>query len=118
LPRSNDAPRTIARVYAFAILTNDESRRSQALALLDHLFDPELHSELTLAMHWLPTRPVVLENWPNTLTFKGVVRSQLEGAVALPSDRSFADFARQLQQMLTRVLNGEITPEKAATEFR
>lgn len=118
LPRPNDSPRTIARVYAFAILTNDEGRRSQALALLDHLFDPELHSELTLTMHWLPTRPVVLENWPNTLTFKGVVRSQLEGAVAFPSDRSFTDFARQLQQMLTRVLNGEITPERAATEFR
>lgn len=118
LPRSTDSPQTIARVYAFAILTSDENRRSQALALLDYLLEPALHGELTLATHWLPTRPVALEEWPDTLPFKAVIRPQLEGALALPGDRSLTDFARQLQQMLSRVLNGEITPERAATDFR
>jgi multiple sugar transport system substrate-binding protein len=117
LPGINGAVRPIALVYAFVVLTDDHERRTQALALIDHLLAPEVQGRWAQSVDWLPARSEAFQVWAPMDGYTQFLQQLLADAMALPGDRSFADFSRRLQQVTSAVMSGELTPEAAASAF-
>ncbi|GIV76198.1 MAG: maltose ABC transporter substrate-binding protein [Litorilinea sp.] len=117
VPTRQGLPATIARTWAFAILTNDPARRTLALALVQELLAPEVQGEWTALAHYLPSRRNSLEAWPDHGGYLDFLSRQLEVAVALPNGRAFAEFSRSIQSLQQAVLRGELTPEEALLQM-
>jgi ABC-type glycerol-3-phosphate transport system substrate-binding protein len=118
LPADEQQPRSIGRTYAFAILTGDPNRRQLAMALINQLLAPEVQGAWSAAAHWTPTRREAFTAWPAADAYVEFLQPLLAEAQALPSERSFGELSKQLQQVVSEVLNGEATPEEAAAAFR
>jgi multiple sugar transport system substrate-binding protein len=118
LPGRQGAGQTIARVWAFAVLTDDAQRRSLATALIHGLLAPAVQSRWSFSAHWLPTQPAAMQEWNTADPYSQFIDQQLNSAIALPGSPAFAEFAKQLQQTQSAVLNGEMTPQEAVAEFQ
>lgn len=117
LPGVGEQPQTLATVYAFAILATDQERQEWSLALIDRLLAPEVHGRWAFAESWLPTREEAFQQWPVNDEYVELLQDLLATAAAPPSERSFMELSKQLQQGLSGVISGELTPEAAAQEF-
>ncbi len=117
VPTRQGLPATIARTWAFAILTDDPARRALALALVQELLAPEVQGEWTALAHYLPSRRNSLGPWPNRGGYLDFLTRELEVAVALPNGRAFAEFSRHIQLLQQAVLRGELTPEEALLQM-
>lgn len=118
LPTTSNETRTIGRVYAFALLTQNAERYQQAMTLLAHLYAAEVHDAWIVAGQWLPPDREMLAGQMGEDEYTHFLDQALAHAVALPSDRTFADFSKHLQQLVGEVLSGDLSPETAAAQFR
>jgi ABC-type glycerol-3-phosphate transport system substrate-binding protein len=118
LPGRQGAEQTVAQVWAFAILTDDTQRRSLATALIHGLLAPTVQGRWSFSAYWLPTQPAAMQEWNTADPYSQFIDQQLHAAIALPGSPAFAEFAKQLQQTQSAILNGEMTPEQAVAEFR
>jgi ABC-type glycerol-3-phosphate transport system substrate-binding protein len=117
LPAIQEEVSPIVAVYAFVILAEDSERRSQALALIDYLLVPEAQGRWAQSVNWLPARPEAFQMWGPADGYTQFLQQLLAEAMALPGERSFADFSKRLQQLTNAVMSGELTVEAAVSAF-
>lgn len=117
VPGIDSEGQTIAEVYAFIILTDDNERRTRALALIDYLLAPEVQGAWAYAVNWLPARSEAFKVWPANDEYMLFAQQLLKEAISLPGERSLADLARRLQQATASVMSGELTPDAAVATF-
>jgi multiple sugar transport system substrate-binding protein len=118
LPQLNGSHKTLANVYTFVVLTEEADRKAQALALVDTLLEPKVHSAWARLANWLPTQSAALDAWPTDDAVLAQLRALLEKAVALPGDPSFSESSKRLQLLLNGVMNGELSAEEAAHAYQ
>jgi hypothetical protein len=114
----NGMPVTIARTWAFALLTSDPGQREVTLKLLEHLLDPTVQGPLSQARFRLPSRRSSFQAWIHADGYHEFLDHQLEIAVAPPNGRAFADFARKLQDAQIALLMGELSAQEALVQVR
>lgn len=109
---------TIARTWAFAILTNDPQRRQLALQLIGRFLEPTLQGRWSQFTNHLPTSVNAIAQWPTTDPYHEFLRQQLAIAIAIPSGRPFAEFAKHLQIVQQAILHGQLTVKDAVAQLR
>ncbi len=109
---------TIARTWAFAILTTDPERRQLAFRLVNGFLDPSVQGRWSQLANHLPTSAAAWAIWTNIGPYHEFLRHQLEVATAIPAGRPFADFAKRLQDAQQSVLHGQLSPEDALTQLQ
>ena len=112
-PTINGAAVTIARTWAFALVTPAPEQQQLALELIDQLLEPTVHSAWSRATRQLPTQIGVYTTWLDSSPYYEFLQRQLDVAIALPNGPQFADFARRLQQAQEAVLLSQLTVEDA-----
>jgi maltose-binding protein MalE len=113
IPTINGAAVTVARTWAFALVTPAPEQQQLALALIDQLLEPTVHSAWSRATRQLPTQIGVYTTWLDSSPYYEFLQRQLDVAIALPNGPQFADFARRLQQAQEAVLLSQLTVEDA-----
>lgn len=112
-------PTTIARTWAFAILSDDPEQRELALALIQALLEPSVHGSWSQFSARTPTQPAAFDAWSTGNAYYEFLRSELAPvAVAIPNGRRFADFSARLQEAQHKVLSGQSTPADAALDVQ
>jgi len=109
---------TIARTWAFAILTNDAQRRQLAMQLIARFLEPGLQGRWSQLANRLPTSANAFVQWPATDPYHQFLRRELDVAQAVPNGRPFAEFAKHLQTVQQAVLHGQMTVKDAVTQLR
>jgi ABC-type glycerol-3-phosphate transport system substrate-binding protein len=113
VPTRSGESMTIADVWAFAILTEDEQRRQLALSLINELLAPEVQGPWSQLVARLPSQPTALESWTQANDYRDFAAGLLDDAIAPPNGPAFADFARRLHSAQAGILRGELTAEGA-----
>ena len=113
VPTENGLPTTIARTWAFAILTNDQEQRPLTINLLQQLLDPTAHGSWSQLARYLPSQREALEAWGGNNLYYDFLRRQLEIAIVQPNGPAFAEFSKKLQAAQIDILRGELTPQEA-----
>jgi len=113
IPTSNGAAVTLAHTWAFAIITPDPEQQQLALELIEQLLEPTVHSTWSKTTLQLPTQITAYAAWLDSSPYAEFLQRQLDVAIAIPTGRPFADFARRLQQAQESVLLNQLTIEDA-----
>ena len=116
IPTLSGSPTTIGQTWAFAILTQDPERKALALELIQLLLEPSIQGLWSQFAHRLPTRQSALDTWEISPPYIDFLSVHLDVAVAIPNGPAFADFSARLQAAQLAVINGEITPQDAASQ--
>jgi ABC-type glycerol-3-phosphate transport system substrate-binding protein len=116
LPTETGTPATVARGWAFVIVTDSPYRQEAAVRLIEWLMTPANLAQWSQASNHLPTRPSALRltGWP--LDYVKLLESQLANAFYRPSTPEVERMARALQIAVQDVLSGERTPREATNE--
>lgn len=109
---------TIARTWAFAVLTTDPERRQLAFRLINGFLNSSVQGRWSQLANHLPTSAAAWAVWTNTDPYHEFLRHQLEVATAIPSGRPFADFANRLQDAQQEVLHGQLSPDDALAQLQ
>ncbi len=118
VPTLNGQDITIARTWAFAILTTDPERRQLALRLVKGFLEPTVQGRWSQLANHLPTSSAAWAAWTNTSPYQDFLRHQLEIAMALPAGRPFADFSKRLQDAQQAVLHGQLSAQDALAQLQ
>ncbi|MBX3014564.1 MAG: extracellular solute-binding protein [Caldilineaceae bacterium] len=113
IPTINGAAVSVAHTWAFALLTTDLEQQQLALDLLDHLLEPAIQSAWSHTTLYLPTQITAYATWLDTSPYYEFLQRQLDVAIAIPTGRPFADFARRLQQAQEAVLLNQLSIDDA-----
>ncbi len=116
IPTLSGSPTTIGRTWAFAILAEEDERKALSLELIRLLLDPSIQGLWGQFAHRLPTRQSSLKMWDIGQGYIDFLGVHLDVAVAIPNGPAFADFSTRLQTAQLAILNGEITPQEAASQ--
>ncbi len=116
LPTETGIPATMARGWAFVIITQSPYRQEAAVRLIKWLMTPENLAPWSQASNHLPTRPSALRltGWP--LDYVKLLETQLASAFYRPSAPELQRTGRALQIAVQDVLSGQQTPRQATTE--
>lgn len=106
---------TLARVWAFSIVTDDAEQRELSLALMAAFLQPTIQSEISLMTMHVPTQPAAFELWRKPSPYFDFLQTQIAQASALPNGRRFVELNRRLHAALELLLQGEMTPEDAVS---
>lgn len=112
-PTKSGQTKTVGRVWAFAILSEEPEQRQLALKLIKHLVNPSVLGSWSYEAKRLPTQRKALERWGTDDTYYAFAHQQLESAIALPNGTAFVGFSSDIHDALLAVLSGEISAEKA-----
>jgi ABC-type glycerol-3-phosphate transport system substrate-binding protein len=116
IPTENGIPATMARGWAFVIITDSPYRQEAATRLIEWLMTPQNLAQWSEASNHLPTRPSALRltGWP--LDYTRFLDTQLANAFYRPSTPEFERILQTLQVAVGDVLSGEQTPREATTQ--
>jgi len=114
IPTDRGQPLSIARGRAIAMVTDDPTRQSLAILLLDWLIAPDHNGEWTQAAGYLPGTNAALRMWDLSNVDRAALRSVMEAAVPPPRPGVMAAVGPVLQEALEALLRGRATPEEAA----
>ncbi len=109
---SNPAP-SVARGWAWVIITADPARQKAAADFIAWMMTPERSGPLAQASGWLPTAPAGLTTWGPSPYFE-FLGSLLASAVGPPVGAEYAQTANRLQKAVAAVLRGTTSPTEAA----
>lgn len=112
-PTQSGQTKTVGRVWAFAILSEEPEQRQLALKLIKHLVNPSVFGSWSFEAKRLPTQRAALERWGTDDAYYTFAHQQLESAIALPNGTTFVGFTSDVHDALLAVLSGEIDAEKA-----
>ena len=112
------SPQTVARVWAFAILTNDPEQRALALDFIQLLLDPNVQGTWGQFAHCLPSQRQAFETWLNGNEYYEFLYNEIDSAVALPNGPRFVEFSQRIQEAQHALLNGDVTPQEALQKMR
>ncbi|HUV72830.1 MAG TPA: extracellular solute-binding protein [Anaerolineae bacterium] len=116
LPTETGTPATMARGWAFVIITESPYRQEAAARLIEWLMTPANLAQWSQASNHLPTQPSALQltDWP--LDYVKLLESLLADAFYRPSTPELERMGRALQIAVQDVLSGERTPRQATTQ--
>ena len=116
IPTETGIPATMARGWAFVIVTASPYRQEAARSLIEWLMTPQNLAQWSEASNHLPARPSALRltGWP--LDYARFLDTQLANAYHRPSTPEFERVGRALQVAVQDVLSGEKTPRQATTQ--
>ncbi len=113
LPTKNGARATMARCWAFMLLTPDPRRQEAAAEFVKWLLAPEnLTAWAQVSGHLPPSRSALRLSIEDT-AYRLFVRRQMEGAYFRPPSE---EIATVLQQAVVDVLSGNATPKEATDQ--
>jgi len=118
VPMQSGSPQTVARVWAFAILTNDPEQRALALDFIQLLLDPNVQGTWGQFAHCLPSQRQAFETWLNGNEYYEFLYNEIDSAVALPNGPRFVEFSQRIQEAQHALLNGDVTPQEALQKMR
>jgi len=113
LPTKNGAPATMARPWAFVLLTPDPRRQAAAAEFVKWFFAPENLAAWARASGHLPTSRSALRLSIADTAYRLFVQSQMEAAYFRPSQE---EITTALQQAVVDVLSGNATPQEATDQ--
>jgi ABC-type glycerol-3-phosphate transport system substrate-binding protein len=114
LPALVQPARSLARGWAYAIVTSDPRRQAAAAQALQHLLSPQNSSAWTRAAGVLPGRAAALAQWDQADPYAVFSGEQLARAQALPSASLRAVVGPVLRKAIDEVLADRATPAEAA----
>jgi ABC-type glycerol-3-phosphate transport system substrate-binding protein len=116
IPTEIGIPATMARGWAFVMITASPYRQEAAARLIEWLMTPQNLAKWSEASNHLPARPSALRltSWP--LNYTRFLDTQLTNASHRPSTTEFERVGRALQEAVQGVLSGEQTPRQATTQ--
>jgi ABC-type glycerol-3-phosphate transport system substrate-binding protein len=116
IPTETGIPATMARGWAFVIVTDSPYRQEAATRLIEWLMTPQNLAQWSEASNHLPARSSALRltGWP--LDYTKFLDTQLANAFYHPSTPEFERIGRALQVAVRDVLSGEQTPRQATTQ--
>jgi ABC-type glycerol-3-phosphate transport system substrate-binding protein len=116
IPTETGVPATMARGWAYVIVTDSPYRQEAATRLIEWLMTPQNQAQWSAASNHLPTRPSALRltGWP--VDYSMFLDTQLTNAFYHPSTPEFERIGRALQVAVRDVLSGEQTPRQATTQ--
>jgi ABC-type glycerol-3-phosphate transport system substrate-binding protein len=94
--------------------SDDPTRQSLAMLLLNWLIAPDRNGRWTQAAGYLPGTRGALRMWDVSNVDRAVLRTVLEAAVPPPRPEVMATAGLTMQEALEAVLRGRATPEEAA----
>jgi ABC-type glycerol-3-phosphate transport system substrate-binding protein len=107
-------PLSIARGWAIAMVSDDPTRQSLAMLLLDWLIAPDHNGPWTRTAGYLPGTRGALRIWDVSSADRAVLRSVLESAVPPPRPEVMATAGATMHEAMEAALRGRATPEEAA----
>lgn len=116
IPTETGVPATMARGWAFVIVTDSPYRQEAAARLIEWLMTPQNLAQWSEASNHLPARPSALRltGWP--VDYSMFLDAQLANAFYRPSTPEFETVGHALQVAVRDVLSGEQTPRQATTQ--
>jgi len=114
IPTDRGQPLSIARGRVIAMVTDDPTRQSLAMLLLDWLIAPDHNGEWTQAVGYLPGTNAALRMWDLPNADRAALRSVMEAAVPPPRTEVMAVVGPAMQEAVEALLRGRATPEEAA----
>ena len=114
-------PSRLANTAAHPILAQLDSLANRNIGyshlptidLINLLLEPTLHSTWAQETKYIPASLLAFDSWRTAGDYYDFLRSELDGAVALPNGRRYADFSKRLQQGYEKVVRGEMTADEA-----
>lgn len=113
IPTRSGLAVTIGRVWAFAVITDEPSKRVLALKLIDRLLAPQVHGDWSQNSRRVPTHIDAFSTWGNEDPYYDFLRQQMDIALAVPNGEAFAKLSQQIQAAQLSVLDGEMTAPEA-----
>ena len=114
LPTRNGARATMARCWAFVLLTPDRRRQAAAAEFVKWFLAPENLTAWAQASGHLPPSRSALRLSIEDTAYRVFVRRQMEAAYFRPSNE---EIATALQQAVIDVLSGNATPQEATEQI-
>jgi multiple sugar transport system substrate-binding protein len=115
IPTRDGTLLTIGRGRVLAIAAHDPGQQAIAARLIEWLMAPDNNAAWSGATASLPTRYATFKLIGEDDPYWPFLQSQLEVAVPPPAFPEYDQMGRILQQAVVEVLNGEASPEEAAT---
>ena len=109
LPGLDELPFAYATGWIWALAGAEPENQQLAVELAEFLVADDFIAEWTGATGYLPTRPSIVKDGDRTMT------AILESAHPIPSSDVLAVLGPLMQEALTRVLNGELPEDVAAS---
>jgi multiple sugar transport system substrate-binding protein len=116
IPAINGAGTPLSRGWALALVASDPARQSLAIDFVIQLSSPQTNAAWNQAANYLPTRLAALDHWPQEDSYTRFAGQMLETAQSRPRLSNYTQLAAALQAAVTDVINGDATPEEAATQ--
>jgi len=113
LPTKNGAQATMARCWAFVLLTPDPRRQAPAAEFVEWFLTPENLTAWAQASGHLPPSRSALRLAIEDTGYRLFARRQMEAAYLRPLN---AEIAAALQQAVVDVLSGNATPQEATDQ--
>jgi ABC-type glycerol-3-phosphate transport system substrate-binding protein len=115
IPTRDGTLLTIGRGRVLAIAAHDPGQQAIAARLIEWLMAPDNNAAWSGATASLPTRYATFKLIGEDDPYWPFLQRQLEVAVPPPAFPEYDQMGRILQQAVVEVLNGEASPEEAAT---
>jgi len=113
-PTKNGTQATMARCWAFVLLTPDPRRQAAAAEFVKWFLAPENLAAWAQASGHLPPSRSALRQAIEDTAYRVFVRRQMEAAYFRPSNE---EIATALQQAVVDVLSGNATPQEATEQI-
>ena len=114
IPTGRESPTTLARSWAWAIVTSNRVRQEAAARYIAFALLPENLSLWVTASFHLPTHRTTLPLVVEDEAYRGFLERQLQHARPYPDADPYEEVQRALMQAIGSVLGGAQTPERAA----
>jgi ABC-type glycerol-3-phosphate transport system substrate-binding protein len=105
---------TVARGWAFAVITRDARRQQAAAQFMQWLLQRDRLAAWLRAAHLLPVSRALVPLAVDPPDYAAFVRDGLEHAVSLPATSTYSRQSEAWLAAISAVWNGQTTPEEAA----
>ena len=113
LPIANQQPISLARGWAWTMVSDSPEQQAAGMRLVEFLTDPAFLSEWNFAAGYLPPRAGALASWPDR-SQKALIEPLLTWAELLPADDLLGSLGPALRQAGLDVLRQQVTAAEAA----
>ncbi|MCE5259648.1 MAG: extracellular solute-binding protein [Chloroflexi bacterium] len=117
VPHMGSESATLARGYAWVIITDDPEKQELAIRYIEMAMQPDALAEWAALQHLLPSRLGSLDKVISDGTYRAFIESLLYSAYPYPNLESYARIQDSISQAIEDVLAGIETPERAAASI-
>ncbi len=115
LPTEGGTALSTLEGWLWVITTSDPGRQAAAVDFITWMMEPEQQAAITEALKILPSQPQSLEAGGADTIYVALINRLLGSPRAMMAERVTAITGSALQEALVAVINGELSPEEAAS---